>query len=100
MEQQDKKASAWDIFKSVIATLLVSKSYISLSRVLFYKNLLKGSEDLSWYVGHWGGERALIFVRVPLSLPWFFFLRIFAPLMAQNCDFTDPDAQGQRKANK
>ena len=28
----------------------------------------------------------------------FFFF--FVPLMAQNCDFTDPDAQGQRIANK
>ena len=35
-------------------------------------NLLKGSEDLSWYVGHWGDERGLIFVRVTLSLPCFF----------------------------
>ena len=61
-------------------------------------NLLKGSEDLSWYVGHWGDERGLIFVRVPLSLPCF-FLRIFASLMAQNCDLTHPDAQGQRITN-
>ena len=89
MEQQDQEASTWDIFKSVIAKLLVSKSYTSLSRVLSYMNLLKGCEDLSWYVGHWGDERGLIFLSVPLSLPCF-CLRIFASLMAQNCDFTQP----------
>ena len=99
MEQQDQYASTWDIFKSVIAKLLVSKSYISLSTVLFHMNLLKGSEDLSWYVGHWGDERGLIFLSVPLSLPCF-CLRIFASFMAQNCDFTHPDAQGQRITNK
>ena len=60
-------------------------------------NLLKGSEDLSWYVGHWGDERGLIFLSVPLSLPCFFF---YASLMAENCDFTHPDAQGQRITNK
>ena len=63
-------------------------------------NLLKGSEDLSWYVGHWGDERGLVFVSVLLSLPCFFFLRILASLMAQNCDLTHPDAQGQRITNK
>ena len=62
-------------------------------------NLLKGSEDLSWYVEHWGDERGLIFVSVPLSLPCF-FLRIFASLMAHNHDFTHPDAQGQRITKK
>ena len=62
---------AWDIYKSVIATLLVSKSCISLSRVLFYMNLLKGSEDLSWYLGDWGDKRGLTFLSVSLSLPCF-----------------------------
>ena len=62
-------------------------------------NLLKGSEDLAWYVGHWEDERGLVFVSVPLSLPCF-FLRIFASLMAQYWDLTHSDAQGQRITNK
>ena len=45
-------SSARDIFKFVIVTILVlSKSCISLSTVLFYMNLLKGTEDLLWYLG-------------------------------------------------
>ena len=50
VEQQDKCASARDIFKSVIVTIIVSKSCISSSRVLFYMNLLRGFEDLLWYL--------------------------------------------------
>ena len=62
-------------------------------------NLLKGSEDLAWYVQHSGDERGLIFVSVPLSLSCFCLL-IFASLTALNCDFTHPDAQDQRITNK
>ena len=67
MEQQDRSASAWNIFKFVIAKVLVSKSWISLSRVLFNVNLLKGSEYRSWYLGDWGDKRGLIFLSVFLS---------------------------------
>ena len=63
----DRSASAWNIFESVIATLLVNKSWISLSRVLFNVNLLKGSEYRSWYLGDWGDKRGLIFLSVFLS---------------------------------
>ena len=73
MEQQDQRASAWDIFKSVIAISFVSKTCISFSRVLFYMNLLKGSENFSWYQGDWGNKRGLIFLSVSLSLPRFFY---------------------------
>ena len=100
MEQQDQEASTWDIFKSVIAKLLVSKSYISLSRLLFYMNLLKGCEDLFMVRGALGRRERTDFRQCAFVLTLFFFLRIFASLMDQNCDFTHPDAQGQRITNK
>ena len=67
VEKQDKCASARDIFKSVIVAILVSKSCISLSRVLFYMNLLRGSEDLLWYIRDGGDKRGLICLSVSLS---------------------------------
>ena len=62
-------------------------------------NLLKGSEDLSWYVRHWGDERGLIFVRVILSLPCFFSTHLCI-LDGPKLRFNIPDAQGQRITNK
>ena len=50
--------------------------------------------------GALGRRESTDFCQGAFVFTLFFFLRIFAPLMAQNCDFTDPDAQGQRIANK
>ena len=34
-------------------------------------NLLKGNEDLSWYLEDWGDKRGLSFLKVSLVLPCF-----------------------------